>query len=129
MVSKSFALVSKLSGITLKNTGWCQAKQETNTAGNTHRKFIPNSSRWEVEEGPLETENNHKLLNLSELNPHFEVHQKTTWRHEVLGERDEGKPSSPPASSQEKSPTTPYSQLQILYVGWKYPSRKCKEHI
>lgn len=58
---RELALVSKLSNITPKNVGCCQAKQETNTPDNTHREFISSSSRQEVEEGPLETENNHKL--------------------------------------------------------------------
>lgn len=39
---------------------------------------MPNSSRQKVEKGPLEIENIHYFFNLSELNPHFEVHQKTT---------------------------------------------------
>lgn len=87
---RELALVSKLSTITLKNAGWCQATQETSAPDNTHGNFIPISSRQEVEEGPLETKNNHQLLNLSEFNPHFEVHQKTTrryksWEKEIKG--------------------------------------------
>lgn len=124
------ALVSKLSTITLKNVGWCQATQETNAPDNTHGNFIPISSRQEVEEGPLETKANHKLLNLSECNPHFQVHQETTQRYKVLGERDEGNSSPPLASSQETSSTTLYfSQSQILRADWKYPSGTCKEHV
>lgn len=127
---RELALVSKLSTITLKNAGWCQATQETSAPDNTHGNFIPISSRQEVEEGPLETKNNHQLLNLSEFNPHFEVHQKTTWRYKVWGERDKGKSSSPLASSQETSSTTLYySQSQILHADWKYPSGTCKEHV
>lgn len=73
---QELALVSKQPSITLKNVEWCQANQEANELDNSHRKFTLSSTRWEVE-GPLETENNTKLWNLSSLQSSSENYTKT----------------------------------------------------
>lgn len=83
---QELVLVSKLRSITLKNVEWCQAKQETNTLDNTHSKFTLSSIIWEVEKGPLETENGQKLLNLSSHWSSSKNYTKTkSWEKETKG--------------------------------------------
>jgi len=78
----------------------------------------------------LETEHNHKLLNLPELQPHFEAHHKTAWRHKVLGgKKMKGNHHHHLLPAKKLALTTPYSVADPICRDSKYPSGTCKEHV